>query len=232
MTELLISVRSAAEARVAIAAGCDWVDIKEPTRGPLGRADAATWKAIAEECGRARTRPKLTVALGETIDDARASHLPPSVTLAKLGPSALPSPTDAASYADAIRRVRTRFGRCDWATVAYADAESMRTAAAWRTVIDTAAKLGDAVVLVDTCDKHGPRLLDRWTLDDVCRHVELAHEAGLKAAIAGRLRVDELGPLAACGVDILGVRSAACGGDRMASVELHAARACVRAVRQ
>ena len=232
MTELLISVRSAAEARVAIAAGCDWVDVKEPSRGPLGRADAATWRAIAEECSRAQTPPKLTVALGETIDEARASDLPPSVTLAKLGPSTLPTPTDAANHAGAIRRVRERFGRCDWATVAYADAASMQTAAAWQAVIDIAAELGDAVVLVDTYDKHGPRLLDRWTLDDVRRHVERVHEAGLQAAIAGRLQVHQLGPLAECGVDIVGVRSAACGGDRMGSVELDAARACVEAVHQ
>ena len=232
MTELLISVRSVGEARIAIAAGCDWVDIKEPARGPLGRAEAATWQAIADECDLAQAPPKLTVALGETIDEVRSSDLPPTVALAKLGPSALPAPTDAASYAEAVRRVRARFGRCDWATVAYADAASMTTAAAWRVVIDTAAELGDAVVLVDTFDKQGPRLLDRWTLDDVRRHVELVHAAGLKAAIAGRLRVEELGPLAACGVDVVGVRSAACGGDRMGSVQLDAARACVDAVRQ
>src|SRR5947209_8028398 len=36
---LLVSVRSAAEARAALDGGAALIDIKEPARGPLGRAD-------------------------------------------------------------------------------------------------------------------------------------------------------------------------------------------------
>ena len=38
MTGLLVSVRSASEARVALAAGVDVIDVKEPNRGSLGAA--------------------------------------------------------------------------------------------------------------------------------------------------------------------------------------------------
>ena len=34
---LLVSVRSAAEAATALAGGADLIDVKEPSRGPLGR---------------------------------------------------------------------------------------------------------------------------------------------------------------------------------------------------
>ena len=37
---LLVSVRSAEEATVALKAGADLIDVKEPTRGPLGMAEA------------------------------------------------------------------------------------------------------------------------------------------------------------------------------------------------
>lgn len=44
--QLLVSVRSAQEASDAMAGGADVIDVKEPDRGPLGRADAATRNAI------------------------------------------------------------------------------------------------------------------------------------------------------------------------------------------
>jgi uncharacterized protein (UPF0264 family) len=45
--QLLVSVRNAAEAQAALAGGCDILDIKEPSRGSLGMADAPTIAAIA-----------------------------------------------------------------------------------------------------------------------------------------------------------------------------------------
>ena len=62
MPGLLVSVRSADEARAALAGGADVIDIKEPGRGPLGRADEATWRAVrAEVAGRV----PVSAALGE-----------------------------------------------------------------------------------------------------------------------------------------------------------------------
>src|SRR5258708_39763272 len=41
-TQLLVSVRTVAEAEAALAGGCDVLDIKEPNRGAMGMADPAT----------------------------------------------------------------------------------------------------------------------------------------------------------------------------------------------
>ena len=61
---LLVSVRSVAEAQEAVAGGAAIIDVKEPSRGPLGRADADVTAAIAEAvAGRAQ----LTVACGELV---------------------------------------------------------------------------------------------------------------------------------------------------------------------
>src|SRR4051794_32096425 len=64
-TGLLVSVRSAAEAEIALTGGADVVDIKEPTRGPLGAADADVIASIADAvAGRA----PITAAAGELLD--------------------------------------------------------------------------------------------------------------------------------------------------------------------
>ena len=49
MTGLLASVRSAAEAALAVTAGADIVDAKEPSAGALGRVDPAILRAIVRE---------------------------------------------------------------------------------------------------------------------------------------------------------------------------------------
>src|SRR3954454_6660925 len=65
MTGLLVSVRSADEARAAVAGGATIVDVKEPDRGPLGCAGAATWRAVRRVVPA--TVP-VSVALGELGD--------------------------------------------------------------------------------------------------------------------------------------------------------------------
>ena len=66
MTGLLISVRSADEARIALAGGADVIDVKEPSRGALGAATPFVWDEVREVV--AGCRP-VSVALGELLDD-------------------------------------------------------------------------------------------------------------------------------------------------------------------
>jgi len=64
MTRLLVSVRDAAEARTAVEAGADLIDVKEPARGPLGAADVeVVERVVAEVAGRL----PLSAALGELL---------------------------------------------------------------------------------------------------------------------------------------------------------------------
>src|SRR5262245_15095651 len=80
-TQLLVSVRSSAEAATALAAGADIIDVKEPTGGALGMADAQT---IADVVATVAGRTPVSVALGEAVENP----MPPDlrrVTWAKLG---------------------------------------------------------------------------------------------------------------------------------------------------
>ena len=62
---LLVSVRSAVEATVAVEAGAAIIDIKDPARGPLGCADAAEAAAVIAAVGG---RAAVTIAAGELAD--------------------------------------------------------------------------------------------------------------------------------------------------------------------
>src|SRR5262245_15500947 len=71
MTRLLVSVRSAVEARTALDGGADIIDIKEPSHGSLGRANDRT---IQEIIGVVKGRRLVSVALGEWQDRPALPH--------------------------------------------------------------------------------------------------------------------------------------------------------------
>ena len=72
-TQLLVSVRNPTEAAAALAGGADLIDIKEPVRGSLGRADDAVIAAVVR-CLAGR-RP-VSAALGELSAAAVVRALP------------------------------------------------------------------------------------------------------------------------------------------------------------
>jgi uncharacterized protein (UPF0264 family) len=62
VAKLLVSVRSAIEAREAVAGGAAIIDIKEPRHGSLGRASAQIWNEVL---GVVPSGSCVSLALGE-----------------------------------------------------------------------------------------------------------------------------------------------------------------------
>jgi len=222
---LLVSVRSKAEAGEALAGGAAIIDVKEPLRGPLGRADVEVAVAIGCVVGQ---RGCLTVACGELAAGGEeiAAHVSAvvaglavaeaaAVTAVKAGPAGL--------SLDRWRRAYDRLGRrlaghgVDLVAVAYADA-SAAAAPAPLELIAAAADAGAATILIDTFAKAGAGLLLEAGRPPVREWLAAAHERGLPVALAGRLTAAEVAVAAVLGADVVGVRSAACGGDRLGSV--------------
>src|SRR3954468_22924345 len=79
---LLISVRGAGEGEGALRGGADAIDVKEPRRGPLGRADDATVAAVV--AGVAGRRP-VSAALGELVEAGAAAPAVPGLAFVKWG---------------------------------------------------------------------------------------------------------------------------------------------------
>jgi uncharacterized protein (UPF0264 family) len=227
MARLLVSVRSADEARAAVAGGASVVDVKEPDRGPLGRSTVATWRAVREAVPGSIP---VSVALGEIHDWEGHGEVGPSalegIAFCKLGLKGA-GPRWEADWA-AIRREGA--GGPRWVAVAYAD---------WRlagapgpdAVLGAALDAPDcAGVLVDTWDKSRESPLEAsptWS-----SWVDRAHRAGRFVAMAGGLDLAAIARLAPLRPDLFAVRGAACvGSDRRATVDAGRVTELVRAVR-
>src|SRR5262245_30082306 len=70
MTGLLVSVRNAEEAEIALEGGADVIDVKEPKRGALGAADSEVWREILQVvAGRAIVSAEMGELMEEGIRD-------------------------------------------------------------------------------------------------------------------------------------------------------------------
>jgi (5-formylfuran-3-yl)methyl phosphate synthase len=210
MAGLLVSVRSVEEAAVALDGGADVVDVKEPSRGPLGRAHESIWRGVSAFA--VAERP-LSIALGELADWPDAGAPEPSrfdgFSFRKLGLA-----SSGVDWAVDWRRLRARFGDGPgWVAVAYSDWEAA-AAPAPGAVLAEAIVAGCPGILVDTFDKTRRSTVDlSWR-----RWVDRAHEAGLFVAIAGGLEAVDFKRLAPLGPDLFAVRGAACAGGRQGTL--------------
>ncbi len=212
MNAMLASVRNVAEARIALAVGCDWLDIKEPDDGALGQAPLAVVRAIVR---LAAGRVPVSATIGDCWDSpaiiapAVAVMAATDVDYIKVGIRA--REVDATTLA-ALRETSAD-GR---AVIAVCMAEAPPTGA------DLAALAATGVrgVMLDTIDKTGPRLTVLLNIDALRSFVIDAHRLQLLAGLAGKLRVTDIATLVSCGADYLGFRSALCAaGERRADID-------------
>ena len=215
---LLVSVMDAAEAVLAVDAGADIVDLKDPAEGSLGAPRPDTILRVR------RALPDhvpVSVAIGDL------PHLPGTAALAargaaecgaafvKVGLWGSSTESDAVALLRAVREaVADRPGVAVIAG-AYADAERMPSRPLPpRLIARVAAAAGVAGCLVDTGVKDGRGLL-RWLAPEaIARIADEARAAGLLFAVAGSLAADDIAAVRALGPDIVGVRSAACRDGR------------------
>lgn len=227
---LLVSVVSASEVGSALDGGADILDVKNPAEGSLGAPDPS----ILRQIRAAAPKPHLlSVAIGDVPD------LPGTVALAALGAAAcgadyikvgLRGPQTAAAAIQLM--VAARSALVDHPAVSviaalYADAGRAGTLDP-RLLPGIAQAAGAAGCLLDTAVKDGRPVFDFLPPDAIGRLVEEAHEAGLLFALAGTLGHADFPLVQGLGVDIIGVRSAACREGRRAG-PLDAGR--VRALR-
>lgn len=218
MTQLLLSVRDADEARIALAAGAALIDCKEPLHGALGRCSAEAVAAIAGEIAGC---VPVSVACGE-VGDAEgldAGWLPPGVQYAKLG----------LAGSDEIPDWPRRWHR--WAdslpagvspvAVIYVDAAS--GAPRPETILGLASSTHCAAVLIDTYDKTQGDLWRHVSPMRLARWLARIHDAGLMSVVGGSLRGESLARLGSLEPDYLAIRGAACYPDRTGRLSLDAA---------
>jgi uncharacterized protein (UPF0264 family) len=212
MAGLLVSVRSADEARAALAGGATVIDVKEPGRGPLGRADVAIWDAV-----RRAVPPEIpvSVALGD-LWEWRDVGAPRAGSFAGISYRKLGLAGAGPDWADEWGQLRRDWGPGpSWVAVVYADWVAAG-APSPADVLRVALATGCAGLLVDTWDKSRPSPLDLSWLALIRR----AQAAGRFVALAGGLDAEAMARLAPLRPDLFAVRGAACGrGDRRGSID-------------
>lgn len=198
----LASVTDAGEARMAVAAGADVIDAKNPREGALGALPAACVAAIRA---------------------AVPHHVPVSATIGDL-------PADGAEWVKAARAMAS--AGADFVKIGLFPGGDLHAAisAAGRVhlgetrlvgvlladrgpdfdLVEHMADAGFAGVVIDTAGKSGralPEVIDGSTLAGVVQRVR---SAGLFCGLAGSLGLPHIPLLSALRPDILGFRGALC----------------------
>lgn len=217
MSRLLVSVRNLAEAQLAVDAGVDLLDLKEPTRGSLGAVDPSV---VTEIIDYVAGRVPVSMALGELLD--LSNDVTPSLAVSR-----------------GLAYVKVGLARCttqpDWlprfvalanalpnatslVAVVYADAARVG-APGVDEVLEAAAVARCTAVLVDTAIKDGRSLLDHWSPAVVRRFIAELRDRRLTSVVGGSLNGAMIAQVASWGPDYVAVRGAACRGDRTAAVD-------------
>lgn len=256
---VLVSVRDAAEARTAAAAGVDFVDCKEPGVGALGALPVATIRSIVAALRDAGFGGATSATIGD-LEPAPAGAATglrddDDGTLRRADGAARPPPGDRASTP---RLVDEALARVDAVAAAGVDlvkvgiegpaaAPLLRAlAGCGRAVvpvfvadrgIDDAAvalalDLGFPALMADTADKRAGSLFDAVPAPALARFVAAARAGGLPVGLAGALRTADLARLRALAPDFAGFRSAVCAGDRAGALDPGRLRSLLQALRE
>ena len=211
--QLLVSVRSAAEANVALAGGADIIDAKEPSRGSLGAVSPSTLQQICEVIPDDRP---LSIALGDpqTVDEILQviSAVPksPRPVYLKLGFAGLDHPD---LIHDLLSGALEGAAGCGIVAVAYVDGRNAGSLPP-ETICRIAGQAGVAGVLLDTYQKSSGNLLTWLGLPRLASLLSETRAAGLLTAVAGGLGAEQLPAVAGAAPDIVGFRGALCEGGR------------------
>ncbi|MBV8538284.1 MAG: (5-formylfuran-3-yl)methyl phosphate synthase [Alphaproteobacteria bacterium] len=210
MTMLLASVRSAAEARQALAGGADIIDLKEPAAGALGRLPDATIREILRAVdGRRPTSATIgdmelsPPRVLEAVRDMAAA----GVDIVKFGVFGGDAPGTLAALA-APARSGLRL-----VAVLFADRDPDFD------LIDRCADTGLYGIMLDTADKRAGPLTTHLGRAALARFVQRGRDKGLLTGLAGSLSARDVPDLLTLSPDYLGFRSALATGGRSGELD-------------
>jgi uncharacterized protein (UPF0264 family) len=222
---LLASVRSPAEAEIAIAAGVDIIDLKEPARGALGAvAHAVARDVVAMVDGAARVSATIGDLHGDAARVAAAARAMAAtgVDIVKVGLF------DERERADVLT------------ALAPLAADGIRIVVVLLVDRGLHIEVGDVAAaglygaMLDTAGKASGRLTQLLTIDQIRDFPESCRRASrrLLCGLAGSLRLEDIAAARRGGPDYLGFRGALCHAGartgRLSGQRIAAVRAALR----
>lgn len=206
MTGILASVTSVDEARIALEAGADIIDLKNPAQGALGALPLPMIerivrfvdgrKPVSATVGDLPVRP---LVLNHAVRAAAAT----GVDIVKIGLFG------RQGHAEGVRGLADAIGDgCKIVAVLFADQEPDFS------ILPLLAATGLYGAMLDTADKAAGGLLFWMDEARVRGFVDAAHDHGLLVGLAGSLRETDIATLAQLEADYLGFRGALCDNHR------------------
>jgi len=216
--KLLVSVRNSQEVLAALAGGADWIDLKEPSAGPL----AAVSLQVAKEAVKALAgRRTMSAALGELRDwkTSLAEELLAvvGVSFVKLGLSGCAGQSDWQQQWQAVAAAARKANK-QLVAVIYADWQKA-AAPAPAAVISIAQAAESQFLLIDTYDKSTGSTFDHLSNSRLGEVLQQAKQAALTTVLAGSITTELINQIPCEGVDMVAVRGAVCRGGRTDRVE-------------
>ena len=228
---LLVSVRDVAEAREALRAGVDFIDLKEPAAGALGGLALAVIREVvaalragdsAQDAARAQA-PMISATIGDLAPDALEVILARVQAVGACGVDLVKVGVPGRGLAACT--LLAALATLPLAIVPVLIADDGLDVA----VIEAACAPAFAAVMADTQAKRAGSLLELLGVEVLAAFIDRAHTAGRMVGLAGALRLADLPQLARLGPDFAGFRSAVCDGSRAGRLDpgrleaLHAA---------
>lgn len=215
---LLISPINTAEALEAIEGGADIIDVKNPKEGSLGANFPWVIRSIRELTPKGML---VSATLGDvpykpgTVALAAAGAVVSGADYIKVGLYGTKNYNEALEVMENVVRTVKDLNE-DALVVASGYADAYRVGAVDPLEIPRVANdSGADLAMVDTAVKDGKTLFDFMDEETILYFTSEIHDYGLKSALAGSIKEEQLQKLAELGCDVVGVRGAACiGGDR------------------
>ena len=222
---ILVSVRDPREARLAAAAGVDFIDLKEPSQGALGGLEPARIRSIVALLADAGARTSATIG---DLPVVAADHVLARIeAVAASGVDLVKVGVPGRGGAAAMRLLdRLEASRHALVPVLLADHGLDPE------FVDAVVSRRFAGVMADTERKGAGSLLDLLPADELAHFLQAARRAGRMVGLAGALRCDQISRLQALEPDFAGFRSAVCRGSRSAALDPSRLAGLVDAVRQ
>lgn len=214
----MISPINTHEAREAINGGADIIDVKNPKEGSLGANFPWVIKSIREITPKSM---QVSATLGDvpykpgTVALAAAGAVVSGADYIKVGLYGTQNYSEALEVMKNVVKTVEEFDS-DAIVVASGYADANRVGAVDPMEIPKIAMdSGSDLAMLDTAVKDGKTLFDYMNEENLTKFIDETHDYGLKSALAGSVKEEQLPLLAENGCDVVGIRGAVCvGGDR------------------
>ncbi|MBV8850703.1 MAG: dihydroneopterin aldolase [Methylobacteriaceae bacterium] len=211
MTLMLASVTGPAEAELALEAGADIVDLKDPSAGALGALPAEIVRDTVVAVAARRQTSAVTGDLPmepDTVRKAAEAMAACGIDYVKVGIF----PSERAR--EVIAALEETARKTKLVAVFFADL------APEFDLIDACAEAGFAGAMLDTARKGSGRLINHLDLLTLEQFIARCHARGLIAGLAGSLEAPDVPRLLPLAPDLLGFRSALCrAGNRKSELD-------------